>query len=34
MFGDSTNWKGRLLRFIIYVAVGFACAFLYRYIKK
>jgi hypothetical protein len=34
MFGDNTTWKARLLRFIIYVAVGFACAFLYKYFKK
>lgn len=34
MFENNNTWKGRLLRFIIYVAVGFACAFLYRYLKK
>jgi|GEM_PF-1998174 len=34
MFGDNTTLKGRLLRFVVYVAVGFACAFLYRYLKK
>jgi hypothetical protein len=25
--------KQRIIRFIIYVIVGFACAFLYRYFK-
>lgn len=34
MFGDSANWKSRLLRFVMYVAIGFSCAFLYRYLKK
>lgn len=34
MFGDNTTWKGRLLRFMIYVVVGFLCAFLYKYLKK
>lgn len=26
--------KQRIIRFIIYVIVGFACAFLYRYLKN
>lgn len=26
--------KQRIIRFIIYIIVGFACAFLYRYFKK
>ena len=34
MFGDNTSWKGRLIRFIIYIVVGFLCAFLYGYLKK
>lgn len=34
MFGENTTWKGRLLRFVIYVVVGFLCAFLYNYLKK
>jgi len=34
MFGDNSSWKGRVLRFVIYVAVGFLCAFLYGYLKK
>lgn len=34
MFSDNKNRKGRLLRFLIYVVVGFFCAFLYSYIKK
>jgi hypothetical protein len=33
MFDSTTNWKGRLLRFIVYIAIGFHCAFLYRYLK-
>ena len=27
-------WKGLLLKFIIYIAVGFLCAFLYHQLKK
>jgi hypothetical protein len=27
-------WKSRLLRFLIYLAVGFLSAFLYRQLKK
>lgn len=34
MIGDNTNWKGRLLRFVIYAAVGFLCAFLYKSFKN
>lgn len=33
MFSDE-SWKSRLIRFLIYVVVGFACAFLYKYLKK
>lgn len=29
-----TTTKHRIIRFIIYLIVGFVCAFLYRYIKK
>ena len=31
---QNSAWKGRLLKFIIYVIVGFLCAFLYRQLKK
>lgn len=34
MFDESKNWKGRLLSFILYMAVGFGAAFLYRYFKS
>jgi hypothetical protein len=34
MFDSNINWKGRLLHFILYVVVGFLCAFLYRYLKR
>lgn len=34
MFEDNTTWKGRLVRFLIYMAVGFICAFLYKYIRN
>jgi len=34
MFGDKTTWKGRLIRFMIYVVIGFLCAFLYKYLKN
>ncbi len=34
MFEDNTTWKSRLFRFLIYVIVGFLCAFLYRYFKN
>jgi len=27
-------WKGWLLRFLIYLAAGFLCAFLYHRLKK
>ncbi len=27
-------WKSRLLRFIIYLVVGFLCAFIYHQLKK
>ncbi len=27
-------WKSWLLRFLIYLVVGFLCAFLYRQLKK
>lgn len=29
MFSRKTDWKQRLIRFLVYVVVGFACAFLY-----
>lgn len=28
------TWKEWLIRFVIYMVVGFACAFLYNYLKK
>jgi len=35
---NSTNpksaWKGRLIKFIVYVAIGFLCAFLYKQLKN
>jgi len=34
MFEENQNWKGRLLRFLLYVIVGFGAAFLYRYLKS
>ena len=34
MFGDNTTWRGRFIRCVIYVVVGFLCAFLYKYLKK
>lgn len=34
MFGDNSPWKSRLLRFLLYVVIGFLCAFLYKYLKK
>lgn len=30
----ATRTKERIIRFIIYVIVGFLAAFLYRYLKK
>ncbi len=30
----NSSWKSRMIRFVIYVAVGFLCAFLYRYLKN
>lgn len=27
-------WKNRIFRFILYLIIGFGCAFLYRYLKK
>ena len=30
----NNAWKGRLIKFIIYVAVGFLCAYLYRQLKN
>ncbi len=29
----KSAWKGRLIKFLIYVVVGFLCAFLYGKIK-
>ncbi len=34
MFGDNSSWKSRLIRFVIFVIVGFLCAFLSNYLKK
>jgi hypothetical protein len=34
MFYDNPTWKGRLLRFMIYMVIGFLCAFLYKYLKN
>lgn len=34
MFGDNSTWKGRIIRFVIYVVIGFLCAFLYKYLRK
>jgi uncharacterized membrane protein len=31
---QNSAWKGRLLKFIIYVIIGFLCAFLYRQLKN
>jgi hypothetical protein len=28
------QWKERIIRLIIYIVVGFACAFLYHQLKK
>ncbi len=28
------NWKILFVRILIYIAVGFLCAFLYHYLKK
>lgn len=34
MFSENESWKGRLIRFLIYAVVGFAAAFLYKYLKR
>lgn len=34
MFDENQNWKSRLLRFLLYMVVGFGAAFLYRYLKS
>ena len=34
MFGENTTWKSRLICFLIFVIVGFLCAFLSNYLKK
>jgi prepilin signal peptidase PulO-like enzyme (type II secretory pathway) len=31
---EKAAWKGRLIKFLIYLAVGFLAAFLYRQLKK
>lgn len=31
--GDQT-WRNQLLRFLLYMIVGFGAAFLYRYLKS
>lgn len=33
-WNNRTNMKYRIIRFFIYLVVGFAAAFLYRYFKK
>jgi prepilin signal peptidase PulO-like enzyme (type II secretory pathway) len=30
----KSAWKGRLLKFVIYLVIGFLVAFLYRQLKK
>ena len=34
MFNDDDTARGRIIRFIIYVIIGFGCALLFRYLKK
>jgi len=29
----GSAWKGRLIKFLVYVVIGFLCAFLYRQMK-
>ncbi len=31
---SKTQWKSRLIRFLIYIVVGFICALLYNQLKK
>jgi hypothetical protein len=31
---QQPTWKSRLIRFLIYIVVGFLCAFLYNQLKK
>lgn len=31
---QNNTWKMRLLKFLLYLAVGFAAAFIYRQMKK
>ena len=31
---SKSAWKGRLLKFIIYLLVGFAAAYIYRQMKN
>lgn len=31
---QNAAWKSRLIKFLIYVVVGFLCAFLYGKLKK
>ena len=30
----TTAWKGRIIKLLIYVVIGFLAAFLYRQLKK
>ena len=30
----NRQWKERIIRLVIYIIVGFLCAFLYHYLKK
>lgn len=34
MFSENDTWKSRLFRFLVYAAVAFAGAFLYKYLRK
>ncbi len=34
MFGENSTRKEKLIRFVIYVIVGFAAAFLYKYMRR
>ena len=31
---SKTQWKSKLIRFLIYIVVGFICALLYSQLKK
>ncbi len=34
MTDNNKAWRNRLLRFLLYVVIGFLCAFLYKYFKN